>query len=260
MKRIVVSYRRDDSSSEVRRLCDRLSGHFGEENVFRDVDSIAPGVDFAQRIDREIEQAGAVVAVIGPDWLEPQRPGEKRRIDDKHDFVRRELATALDRGKPLIPVTVRGATMPGMRDLPRSLAGLAHINALDVSDTDFDAGAWKLVSWLQQRVGVPKHGASTRSPRDSASEQTARRIAEASRLATLTLVFGVAGLVLPLVGWLGVRSGRRARKDLALGPERPQKLATIGLRLSWLGAILWTWFILMWPLILLLAANDNSQL
>src|SRR5215471_10630069 len=49
--RIFISYRRDDSSGHAGRLYDALADHYGSESVFMDVDTIAPGSDFAEAID-----------------------------------------------------------------------------------------------------------------------------------------------------------------------------------------------------------------
>ena len=209
MKRIVVSYRRDDTSGEAGRLYDRLIFHFGADNVFRDQDAIAPGTDFIRRIDREVKQAGAVVAIIGPTWLDQRLPDGERRIDNKHDFVRRELNTALHRAKPLVAVTVRGAAMPQVNELPRSLARLAHVNALGVSDTHFDIDVRRLIEALDtrrcSRTGAPS--AIENAYLGVGADRKTNRGGE-STLAALTLAVGVVGLVLPLVGWLGVRWGR----------------------------------------------------
>jgi hypothetical protein len=43
---IFLSYRRDDSSAWAGRLSDRLSSHFPSNQIFTDVDTIEPGIDF----------------------------------------------------------------------------------------------------------------------------------------------------------------------------------------------------------------------
>jgi hypothetical protein len=45
---IFISYRRDDSSASAGRLCDRLSAHFAADQIFMDVDTLDPGVDFVK--------------------------------------------------------------------------------------------------------------------------------------------------------------------------------------------------------------------
>ncbi|HYA45653.1 MAG TPA: toll/interleukin-1 receptor domain-containing protein, partial [Acidimicrobiales bacterium] len=54
LRRVFISYRRGETSGQARALHDRLAQHFGAERVFMDVDSIAPGADFAQQIEEAI--------------------------------------------------------------------------------------------------------------------------------------------------------------------------------------------------------------
>ena len=57
MPRIFLSYRREDAAGHAGRLYDRLTQNFGDESVFRDIDTIAPGTDFVDHIEKAIAQA-----------------------------------------------------------------------------------------------------------------------------------------------------------------------------------------------------------
>lgn len=52
MAQIFISYRRQETSHLAGRLYDRLADRFGEDRVFMDVDSIEPGLDFSDAINR----------------------------------------------------------------------------------------------------------------------------------------------------------------------------------------------------------------
>jgi len=52
MPRIFISYRRGDSSANAGRICDRLRSQFGHANVFMDIDTLEPGVDFVDVLQR----------------------------------------------------------------------------------------------------------------------------------------------------------------------------------------------------------------
>ena len=54
MPRIFISYRRDDSAGHTGRLYDRLSDHFGVDQVFMDVDTIAPGRNFVDAVRQAV--------------------------------------------------------------------------------------------------------------------------------------------------------------------------------------------------------------
>jgi hypothetical protein len=147
-RRVFVSYRRDDSSTIVGRLCDRLAQDVGADNVFKDIDSIPFGVDFVTYLDREVEKCSVLFAVIGPAWLEADPQGA-RRIDDPNDFVRLEIGSALRREIPVVPLLVEGARMPRASDLPDDLKPWARRNGIEIRhDPDFHADVSRLLSRL----------------------------------------------------------------------------------------------------------------
>ncbi len=94
MARIFISYRRDDSSGHSGRLYDRLTDHFGQGQVFMDVDAIRPGLDFVEVVQQAVSVCDGLVAVIGREWLEASDRAGGRRLDDAEDLVRVEIAAA----------------------------------------------------------------------------------------------------------------------------------------------------------------------
>ena len=44
-KAVFISYRRDAGAGYAGRIADTLVEHFGEDKVFRDIDSLEPGLD-----------------------------------------------------------------------------------------------------------------------------------------------------------------------------------------------------------------------
>lgn len=132
--KIFVNYRRSDAQGFAGRLADSLTLHFGSDRVFRDVTGINYGQDFEKIIVERIEQACAVVVVIGENWLTATDAGGERRLDDPDDYVLREIAAALEGGVVVIPVLIGGATMPRKEELPDRLADLAMRNAITISD------------------------------------------------------------------------------------------------------------------------------
>lgn len=132
MPGIFISYRRDDSLPTAGRLYDRLAKAFTEERVFMDVEGIPAGVDFVDYLDSKLAACDVVLAIIGPHWLDAKNGAGNRRLDDPNDFVRREIATALVRKIPVIPVLIDGSPMPNAEDLPEPLKALARRHALEV--------------------------------------------------------------------------------------------------------------------------------
>jgi hypothetical protein len=58
----------------------------------------------------------------------------QRRLESREDFVRLEIATALERNIRVIPVLIQGTSLPRSTDLPDDLKTLSRRNALEISD------------------------------------------------------------------------------------------------------------------------------
>ncbi len=142
MAGIFLSYRRDDSGGHAGRLADDLKHAFAGDQVWRDIEAIEAGADFVDAIGKAIGSCSVLLALIGPRWLEAKNSAGERRLDDPNDFVRLEIATALERGVRVIPVLVGGATMPSEPALPEVLRPLARRQAHELTDKrwDYDAG------------------------------------------------------------------------------------------------------------------------
>lgn len=156
---VYLSYRRDDTSAQTGRLYDTLSERFGEGRIFADIDTISPGLDYVDVIDRAVGSAGVVLAVIGRHWLDARDSAGRRRLDDPNDFVRAELATALRHDARVIPVLVDDAEMPTANDLPPELAPLARRNALVVSSRSWQSDVGRLGSTIEVILAADRRAA-----------------------------------------------------------------------------------------------------
>jgi hypothetical protein len=151
---IILSYRREDSAGVTGRIFDRLVQEFGTDRVFMDIDSMPAGVDFHDHLQEILADCGALVVVVGKSWRS-QRKGQPARIMDPDDWVRIEVETALDRGIPVVPLLIDGASLPTREQLPESLWPLLRRNALPVdSGRDFHAQLTRLVRDLQLQLGT----------------------------------------------------------------------------------------------------------
>jgi uncharacterized protein YecT (DUF1311 family) len=157
---VFISYRREDSGGFAGRIYDRLTRSLGDENVFFDVDSIAPGVDFVDTLSDRLGRCDALVAVIGRSWLSSADANNRRRLDNPNDYVRLEIGAALQRSIRVIPVLVDGATLPKDGDLPESLAKLTRRQAIEISLTRFDSDVERLIEALSVLEGDLRRGAS----------------------------------------------------------------------------------------------------
>jgi len=154
--RIFLSYRREDTAGYAGRIAERLTHVFGDEYVFRDIEDIQPGVNFADEIQRNVAGCDVLIALIGPHWLKAVDANGKNRLDDQGDFVRIEIVAALQRGVRVIPVLVQKAEMPGVDTLPESLKPLAMHQAVELSDSRWDFDMGRLIALLSTgRTGLP---------------------------------------------------------------------------------------------------------
>jgi hypothetical protein len=149
---IFMSYRRDDTAYPAAWLYKLLASHFGNSQVFKDVNSIELGVDFVEVITAAVGFCDVLLALIGDRWLSVTGPDGRRRLDDPGDFVRLEIEAALARNIRVVPILVEGARMPRADELPASLAMLTRRQALELSPNQFDAESERLISALDRAV------------------------------------------------------------------------------------------------------------
>ena len=63
--KIFINYRRGDEPGFAGRLFDRLEQAFKPEQLFMDVDSIAPGHDFVRVLEDQVGQCDVLLAIKG---------------------------------------------------------------------------------------------------------------------------------------------------------------------------------------------------
>src|SRR5215204_1604663 len=128
MRSVFVSYRRGDSEGQARALNFELVKLIGRNSVFMDVDSIALGRDFRQILHDRMQSCDLMLALIGPGWLDAKDAAGNRRLESETDLVRQEIAAALKRNIPVIPVLLQGAQMPAAERLPDDVKDLVYRN------------------------------------------------------------------------------------------------------------------------------------
>jgi len=160
MARFFISYRRQDAPDLVGRLRDRVASRFGADSVFRDIDSIGLGADFRERLRAALGTCEAMIAVVGPGFVRP--PGSSA---NKSDYVVEEIAVALERSLPVLPVLIHDSQMPGFDHLPERIRDLASRNAARLrSDPDFARDAEAVLRWLEAVAGAQSAGAAAGPP------------------------------------------------------------------------------------------------
>ncbi len=170
--------------------------------MFKDVDTIDLGADFAEAIEGAVRSCDVMVVLIGRTWLAAADAGGRRRLDDPHDFVRIEIETALAAEIPVVPTTVQGASIPSAAELPPSLAPLAQRQGIELRDA-----AWRDdIERLARRLAPPE------------AVEPARRV---SRRRLAVLASALAAVVAIVVAVLATRGGGGSK------PADPAVLAVI---------------------------------
>jgi hypothetical protein len=141
-EKIFISYRREDTSGESGRLKDKLEQIFGKENIFYDVETLEPGLNFDESIAKALNESKVLLAMIGPHWLRVTDSHGVKRIQKDEDWVKKEISEALKRNLRVIPVLVNGADMPDSEALPEDLRELSlkHAQELTSSRWNYDVG------------------------------------------------------------------------------------------------------------------------
>jgi hypothetical protein len=176
--RIFISYRRDETDFPASWLYERLAAHFGPDQVFKDVDSIELGDDFAEVIADAVGACDVLLVLIGTQWLAITDEAGRRRLENSDDFVRLEIEAALQRKVRIVPILVGRARMPHADELPASLGKLVHRQALALDPNRFEADIRRLVRVVER----------TLAEEEARREAEARRAAEESRLTTVQTI------------------------------------------------------------------------
>ena len=110
-----------------------------------DVESIHPGQNFAEAIDRTLSQCSSVLVVIGPRWFDIL---QQRAARQEKDYVVHEVSAALGRGVNVVPVFVGGAKAAALSQLPSELAELSSRQAIELRDDSFKDDCTRLAAAL----------------------------------------------------------------------------------------------------------------
>jgi TIR domain len=207
-----ISYRREDTAGYAGRLYDRLNAKF-PERIFMDVSGLDPGVDFVEEIQKAVGSCRALIVLIGKHWSISAEGTP--RLQDPGDFVRLEVAHALERKIRVIPVLVGRANIPAEDTLPPEIHPLVRRQALKLDDTAFDYHVNQLIEVLEKDLGPAIRptaagvGAAAQPAREQRPAQTFAPLPAAQPKKTrrwLWLGLGAAGavalLVLGLIGYI----------------------------------------------------------
>ncbi len=201
---IFVNYRREDSAGHAGRLFDRLSILF-PSRVFMDIDTIEPGTDFVEVIEQAVGCCEVLIVMMGGQWLSLADASGRRRLDNPSDFVRLEIAEALNRNIRIIPVLVEGASMPRPEDLPPDLAKLTRRNAIELSDArwafDVDRLIQTIEGVLQEKAPSALLPVVTAPSQPAPAQEAQERKMQERKRSRAGLVLSLLVLLALWIGW-----------------------------------------------------------
>ncbi|MEU7928338.1 toll/interleukin-1 receptor domain-containing protein [Micromonospora sp. NPDC049107] len=157
MSGIFVNYRRHfreagDGSEPalVEALADRLRRHFGDTEVFLDVESIPVGERYPNQLRARLSDAEVLIAIIGPGWLAETR---HRATWPAKDWVRWEIAEALRLpGTVVVPVLLGETPVPVADDLPADMRELPARQSQRIRHGTFRLDVTRLIEALEAHV------------------------------------------------------------------------------------------------------------
>ena len=169
MGAVFVSYRREVSEGQARALSLELVRLLGKDSVFMDVDGIALGRDFRQVLQERLNSCDVMLTLIGPGWVDVKDGSGIRRLDSPTDFVRLEIAAALKRSIPVIPVLLQGAQVPPPELLPDDLKDLSYRNGFELGHSTWESDVREMVRRLGLSASNTTDAASSPSGTNNAS-------------------------------------------------------------------------------------------
>lgn len=200
-RKIFISYRRTDTADFTVALYNQLRDYFREDAIFKDINTIQAGQEFAEVLENALDTCAVVLVVIGPGWAGK----ESNRLLDEGDWVRQEIAVALKRNLRVVPVLVNGTKMPTKDLLPPDLHGLTARQAHPIDNQRFEYDVERLCHAIKDLVPIvrPKKAPDKGSLWDNAFK-------------AILLLFMVASIGLIVWAWIGSKAEFKEKVFMSL--------------------------------------------
>ncbi|MEY9893536.1 hypothetical protein ABIA35_004467 [Catenulispora sp. MAP12-49] len=129
---IFISYRGSDEPWAPDVLYQGLAAAFGPEAVFKAGYDLRAGDDYPPVLERMAASCRIMLVCIGPRWLTAANAAGTRRLQEKDDWVRREIELALRSDNHVIPLLMGNrdeVVVPAPEELPADIAPLVQRQA-----------------------------------------------------------------------------------------------------------------------------------
>jgi Protein of unknown function (DUF1566)/TIR domain len=148
---IFINYRRSDTEGFAIALYGDLNQKYPGQ-IFMDRMTLEVGRKYESDIERSLHDCGILIVLIGPNWLSVQNKDGHPRLFDTKDILRTEIAVALKRNIPVIPLLVGHVPMPSRADLPPEIVELAEYNATHLYADDWPSSITRLCRTIDARL------------------------------------------------------------------------------------------------------------
>jgi hypothetical protein len=128
---VFINYRGSDEKPAAQLLYEELRARLGAPAVFLDQRSIELGRDFTEILTNGARDSHVLLSVIGPRWQSYDQHGH-RLLDRADDWVRVEIAEALEHDVTVVPVLIGKADLVAA-DLPADIRAIANLQYLTLS-------------------------------------------------------------------------------------------------------------------------------
>jgi len=209
---IFLSHRRADAEGPAGRLFQSLADQFGRGVVLLDQPGPDKPRDARKSVDERLAPCRVLLVLIGKGWLQARDDTGLRCLDKPRDPVRLEIATALRRGIPVLPVLLGGATMPHEGELPDDLQDLVMCDGAELTPAQWPTDVQRLIATLARVLGQ-NHGTAVPVPTAVAA---AGRRRWGTWLLGLAVLAGLGGGS----GWLLQRQAAERARDAAAAEMR----------------------------------------
>jgi hypothetical protein len=148
-----ISYRREGGWETSRLIFSELQKR--DIDAFLDVEKLGRSL-FDEQLFHHIDESANFILILSPGALD--------RCSDENDWLRKEIAYAISKGKNIVPVLKDNYIFPASQDLPEDIRKICRFNCVSLHHEYIGPAFEKLISFLV------KEDTST-APTDSDLEQ-----------------------------------------------------------------------------------------
>jgi len=231
---IFISYRGSDQNWATELVYARMTEAFGAGAVFKAGNALRAGSEYPPVLEHEAASCPVMLVCIGPGWLTATAPDGSRRLDSPDDWVRREIALALQARNHVVPLLIGNhdqVAIPKPDQLPGPIRAMVDRQAWRLAPGGgLDATVPRLVDRLAELVPELAERRRTQSAARMASTAPGTTMRQRNDVAGAGLLVGAQdGSVHIDSGASAAAMGNRRQESAGTGARMPLEgeLATL---------------------------------